>query len=161
MKKKAMRWLKVTKNGLKITTSSNTETEPDLTLQQTDNALENDRVVEKDSRNIAVEVKASTSSNHESVDALVGGGIQQLKKRQDTNKFTHLDLRISVDNNNNTWPLTQHMYNTAVKNGTINKPETWDERLKARIQQIRDNIGITLPLQVAYTFQKITFTVTV
>ncbi|MBI2512815.1 MAG: DUF4157 domain-containing protein [Opitutae bacterium] len=84
-----------------------TDTEPDLALHHETFPLADDGAApEPEMHSTAVEMKASTSRNYASLDELVRGGIDQLKKREDTGHFASLLLEVHSDNTRNPWPIT-------------------------------------------------------
>lgn len=97
----------------------------------------------------AIEVKASTSPNYASLDSLVGGGVKQLRKREQTGRFTHLTLMISNDNQHNHWPVTDHDFAaTYGSNFNAISGANWNARLNTRMTALKNTNNIALPLHV-------------
>lgn len=127
-----------------------TDEEPDLDLITNETIMTNDPypvVDHQEMTTTAVEAKASTSEKYDSVDTLVANGMKQLKKREDTQRYDRLLLK--VDNAHSSWPVTDLDLNTNFHGDIDQVPDDHAEtRLSARIAAMKATYGITLPVEV-------------
>lgn len=129
---------------------SDTDKEPDITVFHEDYTEGKfGRFTYNGQRIEAVEIKASTTPLPESVNGRLADGLAQLKKREDTGKFSYLTLELHMDNEKNCWPFTAHEFSTRF-GGDFTKItiKQWNDRITQRVGDLKKTKKINLPLNV-------------
>ncbi|WP_158800349.1 DUF4157 domain-containing protein [Pedobacter sp. L105] len=97
----------------------------------------------------AIEFKASTSPNFDTVDKLFIKGMAQLHKRENLNKFKFLKLEIHNDNKNNYWPITDAKFKSQFGSNIVNiTGADYQARLEQRVSASINSNDIKLPIEV-------------
>lgn len=103
----------------------------------------------------SMEIKASTSPTFEAVDQLTREGLQQLKKRQDTLQFQELRLEVHIDNKDNHWPATDHMFQNEYGGSMATFGSSANVKVRATkyLTGMKATYGINLPLRVTLQYR--------